>query len=207
MQKWLQPSWVIWLFNFCILPIVCDQSTVYICITHKKHYILFTFSWSRQAQRGFISFNFYRRFAHEKFFSRNMRSVCTSNRSVPASSCHSDHSVSTWLLVAVKCPGITPTPPSWTHKCSALGDNTEHMTATQSRRPGRKTRQVWGELGSGTEKRERWHSSYCRSSGRPAREWSNSLSPCRDSWETLRPSLYGNHTPAAVSRTLPLHLG
>lgn len=111
MQKWLQPSWVIWLFNFCILPIVCDQSTVYICITHKKHYILFTFSWSRQAQRGFISFNFYRRFAHEKFFSRNMRSVCTSNRSVPASSCHSDHSVSTWLLVAVKCPGITPTPP------------------------------------------------------------------------------------------------
>lgn len=111
MQKWLQPSWVIWLFNFCILPIVCDQSTVYICITHKKHYILFTFSWSWQAQRGFISFNFYQRFAHEKFFSSNMRSVCTSNRSVPASSCHSDHSVSTWLLVAVKCPGITPTPP------------------------------------------------------------------------------------------------
>lgn len=32
-------------------------------------------------------------------------------------------------------------------------------------------------------------------------------SPCTGSWETLRPSLYGNHTPATVSRTLPLHSG
>ncbi len=34
-----------------------------------------------------------------------------------------------------------------------VGKHWEHMAATQSGHPGRKTRQVRGELGSGTEKR------------------------------------------------------
>lgn len=132
------------------------------------------------------------------FFSRNM-SVCSSNTNLPL--LLPDHSLSTWLLIAVKCPGITPQ-----SQMQCVGDNTEHMAAAQSRRPGRKTRQVWGELGSGTEKRRSVDARV--TAGLLAVQSMNgtALCPCRGSWETLRPGLYGNHTPAAVSQTLPLHL-
>lgn len=39
------------------------------------------------------------------------------------------------------------------HKCHVFGDSVERAAAARSGRPGRKTRQLRGELGSGTEKR------------------------------------------------------
>ena len=126
------------------------------------------------------------------FFSRNM-SVCSSNTNLPL--LLPDHSLPTWLLMAVKYPGITP--PELQSQMQCVGDNTAHDCSVRTPWQKDETRLRWAWVWDREEK-ERWCSSYCRSSGCPVNEWS--------SWETLRPSLYGNHTPAAVSRTLPLHL-
>lgn len=95
---------------------------------------------------------------------------------------------------------------SWDNPWAEITRITEYVAAVQSRCPGRKTRQVLGELGSVTEKRTSVDAQV--TAGLLAVQPMNgaALSPCRGSWETLRPSLYGNHTPAAVSWTLPLHL-
>lgn len=68
-----------------------------------------------------------------------------------------------------------------------VGNN---IAAAQSRCPGRKTRLVYGGLGSGERE-----------------VLMLELLPLSLATEMLRPGLYGNHTPGAVSRTLPLHLG
>lgn len=102
----------------------------------------------------------------------------------------------------MKYPGITC---KLMHKCHVLG-----VTCTRAHTLGYLSVETpwqkdetclrWARVWD-REKKECWCSSYRRSSGCPAHEWSG-----KSSWEALRLTLYGNHTPAAVSRTLPLDL-